>query len=122
MYFSIHPQSNENTLLNLCQRVSCLCFLLSGLWCLVSHLDLKSILSLFLCIVLKEVLISFFAYSFPAYPASFVDETVFLPFYNLDSFLCHRLIDCRCVGLSLAFQSDSVELYVCFCSSAILCW
>ena len=43
-----------------CQRVFGLCFPLRVLECLVLHLSLESILSLFLCMVLRSVLISFF--------------------------------------------------------------
>ena len=45
---------------NLCQRVFFLCFPLRVLRCPVLHLGLSSILSLFLCMVLGSVLISFF--------------------------------------------------------------
>ena len=36
--------------------------------------------------------------------------------------LCHRLVDHRCVGLSLGFLSCSIDLYFCFCASTILSW
>ena len=43
---------------NLCQRMFCLCSLLGVLWCPVLYLTLKTILSLFLCIVWGSVLTS----------------------------------------------------------------
>ena len=36
--------------------------------------------------------------------------------------LCHRLVDHRCLGLFLGFLSYSIDLYFCFCASAILFW
>ena len=45
---------------DLCQTVFCLCFPLRVSECLVLHLDLSSILSLFLCMMLENVLLWFF--------------------------------------------------------------
>jgi len=45
---------------NLCQRMFCLCFPPRALWCPALHVGLWSISSLFLCMVLENVLISFF--------------------------------------------------------------
>ena len=36
--------------------------------------------------------------------------------------LCHRLIDCRCVGLFLGSLFCSADPYVCFCANATLFW
>ena len=36
--------------------------------------------------------------------------------------LCHRLIDHTCMSLLLGFLSCPIDLYFCFCSSAILFW
>ena len=37
-------------------------------------------------------------------------------------FLCHRLVDCRCVGLILGFLSCSTDLYFHLCASTIWFW
>ena len=70
---------------------------------------------LILCILLKNVLISFFfflAYSCLVFPAPFVKETVLPPLFHCLVFpLCHRLIDHRCMGLFLVFPSCSVDQY-----------
>ena len=40
--------------------------------------------------------------------------------YVYSCFICHRLIDCRGLGLFLGFISYSIDLYFCFCTSTIL--
>ena len=65
-----------------------LCFPLGVLQFLVLHLDLSSILSLFLCMVLESVLISFFYRQLTSVlPAKLVKEIVFSPLYILASFV-----------------------------------
>ena len=44
-------------------------------------------LSLFLCMVLGSILISFFTCSYPVFPAPLIEEIVFSPLYILDSFV-----------------------------------
>ena len=51
------------------------------------HVDLQSILSLFLCMVLESVIVSFFYKTRPVFPAPLVKEIVFSPLYILASFL-----------------------------------
>ena len=51
-------------------RVFCLCFPLRVLQFLVLHLDLQSILSLFLCVVLDSVLVSFFYRWLTSFPST----------------------------------------------------
>ena len=59
-FISITVGDDRGSCCDLCQRVFCLCFPLGVLWFLILHLDLYSILSLFLCMVLESVLVSFF--------------------------------------------------------------
>ena len=74
---------------------------------------------MFLCMMLENVLISFFTYRCPIIPAPFIEETVFPPLYGCPSF---NLIDLRCMGLFLGFLSGSVDLDFCFCASTVLFW
>ena len=44
-----------------------------------------------------------------------------LSFLVYPCLLCHRLVDHRCVGLSVGFLSCFIDLYeICFCASTIL--
>ena len=45
----------------------------------VLHLDLESILSLFLCMVLENVLVSLFTHGWPMFQAMLVKEIAFSP-------------------------------------------
>ena len=66
--------------------VVCLYFPVGGLQCLVSHLGLQSIMSLFLCIMLNNDLISF-THSYTAFPEPFVQETVILTLCSIAVFV-----------------------------------
>ena len=48
------------------------------------------------------------------FPAPFIEEAVFSPLYIL---LCHRLSNCRCMGLSLGCLSCTLDLYFVFCAN-----
>ena len=75
--------------------------------------------SLFLCMVLESVLVSFFykwLTSFPStacYKRLSLIHCIFLP--PLSEISVHR-----CVDLSLGFLFWSIDLYCCFCASTIL--
>ena len=62
-------------------------FPLGVFWYPVLHLDLQSILSLFLYIVLENVLISSITFSCPVFPAPVIEETVFSSLYILATFV-----------------------------------
>ena len=84
--------------------------LLLHLWC---------ILSLLLCMVLENVLISFFymqLYSFPStiYWRGCLFSTVY------SCLVCHGLVDCRCLDLSLDFLFSSIALHFSFCANTVL--
>ena len=51
----------------------------------------KSILSLFLCMVLGSVLISFFYTQLSSFPSTTIEETVFSPLYILASFVTDQV-------------------------------
>ena len=104
---------------DLCQRVLCLYFPLGVLQCLVSHLGLYSISSLFLCIMLRNdlILLFFKLCSYPVFPALFLAGTLSNVYSCL---LCHRLIDHRCMSLLLSFLFCSIDLYFYFHVSTIL--
>lgn len=72
-------------------------------------------LNLFLCVVLKNVLISFLYLSSTTYRRDSLFSMV------CSCLLCRRLIDQRCVGLFLGPLSRSF-VYVWFCNSIILCF
>ena len=70
----------------------------------------------FLHLVWENVLVSFFYMSYPVFWAPFIEETVFSPLCILASF-CHRLINCKCVGLFLGSVfccSMCLFLYRCY--------
>ena len=94
---------------------SCRSFIVSGL------LGLYSILSLFLCMVLENVLILFFYMLLSNFPStSYWRDYLFSIVYSC--LLCHRLIDHKCGNLFLISLSCSIDLCVCFCASPILFW
>ena len=101
---SVHPMFSSKS------------FIVSGL-----NLGLESILSLFLCIVLGSVLISFFYMKLSSFPSTtYWRDCLFSIVYPC--LLCHRLVDHRCMGLSLGFLSCFIDLCFCFCASTILSW
>ena len=57
----------------------------------------------FLCLMLRDFLISFFTCSGLVFPAPLIEESIFSPLYFLFCYLCHRLVDHGCVGLSPDF-------------------
>ena len=62
-----------------------MCFSLGVLWFPVLDLDLQSILSLILCMVLESVLVSFFYTWSTSFPSTLVKEIDFSPLYIFDS-------------------------------------
>ena len=107
---------------DLCQRMFCLCSPLGVLLCLALHLGIWSILSLFLCVILENVLISFFYMQLSTSPGTiYWRDSLFPIVYSC--LLCHRLIYPKCVGLFLAYLSCSIDLCFSFCTRNILfCW
>ena len=76
-------------------------------------------MSLFLCMVLENVLITFFYMWRSSFSSiTYWRDCLFSIVYSC--LLCCRLIDHRCVGLFLGFLSCSIKLYFCFCASSIL--
>ena len=61
---------SKKILLQLCQSVFCICFPLRVLYWVVLYSGLQSILSLFLCMVLESVLISFFYTKLSSFPST----------------------------------------------------
>ena len=103
------------------QRVFGLCFPSRVLCYLVFYLGLSSILHLLLCVVLGSVLFSFFSLWL-----SWFHGIIYWR-YSLFSivcsrFYCHRLVDCRRVGLILGFLSCSTDVHFCLCASTIWFW
>ena len=84
--FVFGDRAKKKLCCDLCQSVLPL-FPLGVLWYPVLHSDLQSILSLFLYIVLDNVLISSFTFSCPVLPAPIIEETVFSLWYILASFV-----------------------------------
>ena len=79
------------------------------------------ILSLFLCMVLGSVLISFFYMRLSSFPSTtYWTSCIFSIIYSC--LLCHRLVGRRCMGWILAFLSCSTYLYFCLCASTISFW
>ena len=88
---------------------------------LALHLRLWSILSLLLCLVLENVLISFFhmqLYSFPS--TTYWRDCLFSIVYSC--LVCHGFVDHRCMDLSLNFPFGSIALRFSFCASTVLFW
>ena len=101
-------------------RMFCLCFPLSFIVSAL-HLGLWSILSLFLCIVLASVLISFYLHVASSFPSTtYWSDCLFSIMYSC--FFCPRLMDHRCMSLFLGFLSCYIHLYFCFCTRTILFW
>ena len=102
---------------NLCQRLFCL---FSSRSFIVSSLIFRSlsILSLFLCVMLENVLISFFYMWLSSFPSTILLKRLFSIIYSC--LLSCKLIGHRCMSLFLGFLSCSVDLYVCFCASSVL--
>ena len=89
----------------------------------VSSLTFRSLIHfefIFVYGVRECSIFSFFKCSCLVFPAPLIEKTVFSPLYILASFV--RLVDHRCVGLSLGFLSYSIDLYFCFCATTILPW
>ena len=84
------------------------------LQCLILYFDLKSIVSLFLCVVLENVLISFSLCSGPVFPELLTEETIY------SCYFCHVLIDCVYVYFCAVYPvlsiyiSSFVSLPYCF--------
>ena len=87
----------------------------------VLHIHLKSILSLFLFIVLDNVLISFFYMKLSSFPQHHLLERLsFLHCILYSCLLCCILIDHWFLSMFLLFLSYFIDLCVCFCASTIL--
>ena len=86
---------------------------------IVSGLTFRSLLHLFLCIMLRNdlILLFFKLCSYPVFPALFLAGTLSNVYSCL---LCHRLIDHRCMSLLLGFLFCSIDLYFYFHVSTIL--
>ena len=91
----------------------CLCSLLGALWCHVLYLSLKAILSLFLCMVWGCILTSLIYMQLSSFPNTTCWRDRLFSI-GCSCLLCHRSIDCGCVGLFLGSLVCSIELYVCF--------
>ena len=85
MFLETEQKNNNNTAVIYVKE--CSVFPLGVLWYPVLHLDLQSILSLFLYIVLENVLISSFTFSCPVFLAPVIEETVFFSLYILATFV-----------------------------------
>ena len=75
----------------------------------------------FHCATMGTPLISFFYMYLFSFPRTTCWRDCLFPFVY-SCLLCHRLVDCRCVGLILGFQYSSTDLYFCFCASAVMFW
>ena len=82
----------------------CLCFLLGVLQCLVLCLSLYTILSLFLCMMWRCVLVSLIYMQLSRFFSTTCWRDCLFPI-SYSCLLCQRLIDCR--GLSLFLYSLS---------------
>ena len=99
----------------------CLCSLPEVWWCLVIHLSLEAILSLFLCMVWGCVLVSLIYMQLSRFSSNICWKDCLFPILCF-CLLCQRLIDHRCLGLFLASLFCSIGLYVCFDTSTMLFW
>ena len=81
-------------------------------------LELQSTLSFFLCMVIENIVISFFTCSSNFPRTTYWGDCLFSFVYSC--LLCHTLIYNRCGGLFLGFQSCSIYLQFCFCARTIL--
>ena len=101
-------EQKKNIALNYVKECSAYVFLWV-LYCLAFHLDLWSILSLFLHVVLENVLISLFYIQLSSFPIiTYWRNCLFSIVYSC--FLCCILIDNRYVGLFLDFLSCFIDL------------
>ena len=84
----------------------------------VYGLTVKSLIHFeFIFVYIVRECSDFIPCSCPVFPAPLTEETVFTVYSYL---LCHILGDHRCVGLFLDVLSSYIDLYFCFCASAIL--
>ena len=104
-----------------CQRRFYLCSLAGVWWCLVLHLSLSAILSLFSCMVWGCVLISLICMQLSTFPSNACWKNCLFPILCF-CLLYQRLIDHRCQGLFLGSLFCSLGQYVCFGTSTILFW
>lgn len=73
-------------------------------------------MSLFLYMMIENVLISFFYKKCVLFSQHLLPMRLsFQLYFHL---ICHRLIDCKCVGCCMGLLSCSFYLYVCFCASS----
>ena len=106
---------------NLCQRMFCLYSLLGVLWYDVLLLGLQTILSLFLYMMWRNVLISLFYMRLSKFPNTTCwRDYLFSIVYSCLFF--HRLFDRRCVGFFLGPLFRSIDLCICFHVSTALFW
>ena len=71
--------------------------------------------------VLESILISFFYMWLSSFPSTnYWRDCLFSIVYFC--LLCHRLVDCRCVGLVLGFPACFTDLYFFICASTVWFW
>ena len=90
---------------------------------MVSCIIFKSltILSLFLWMVWESVLMSLIYRQLSSFPnTTYWSNCLFSIVYSC--FLCHRLIDSKCVGLFLGSLFCSIDPCVYFCANTMLFW
>ena len=89
---------------------------------IVSSVAFRSLVyfeSIFFCMMLQSVLISFFYTQLSSFPRTTCGRNC-LSSIIYSCLLCQRLDDHWWVGLSLDFLFSSFNLYFCFCASTIL--
>ena len=94
--------NQERYCCNLYQRVFCLCFPLRVLWCPALHLSLRSILSLFLFMVLAVFWFHFSHVAVQFFQYHLLKRLSFSIVY-FSCLLCCSLVDRRCMSLFLGF-------------------
>ena len=89
--------------------------MLSSRSCMASDLTYRLLFNFefILCMVLKNVLISFFSMYLSSFPSTTYWRDFFF-FILYSCILCHRLVDHRCMDLFLGFLSCSIDIYFCF--------
>jgi len=80
IFFALEDTSKKNTAIIYVKE----CSMFSSWRFMIFSLTFRS---LFFYLVLENVLMSFFMYSCPVFPAVFIEETVFSPFYILAYFV-----------------------------------
>ena len=100
-------------------QTRCCCDLCQSVFCLYSVWPY--ILSLLLCMVVENVLISFFYMQLCSFPSTiywrdYLSSTVY------SCCLHHGLIDHRCLGLFLGFSAYYINVYFSFCASTLTFW